>query len=117
MVTYPPGASPAVPGGNCIVVAAPLNKCKDDGSDGDPGSTGQASSGNSGSGSSNNSYLNANECKQAKPTLSDEDRQKIYAYAGGNLSSYEKAQLVKRVGSIVGNMTSRPLINLGNDDG
>ncbi len=36
----PPGASPLVPGGNCVVAAKPLLGCKDDGSDGDAGSIG-----------------------------------------------------------------------------
>ncbi len=30
----PEGASPVVPGGNCVVSAKPLAGCKDDGTDG-----------------------------------------------------------------------------------
>ncbi|MDD5769409.1 MAG: hypothetical protein PHE25_00425 [Candidatus Gracilibacteria bacterium] len=35
LVYWPPGVHPLVPGGNCIVAAAPLFGCKDDGSDGE----------------------------------------------------------------------------------
>ncbi|MDQ7023641.1 MAG: hypothetical protein Q9M97_09190 [Candidatus Gracilibacteria bacterium] len=38
----PPGVSPLVPGGNCIVTAKPLLGCSNDGSEGDPESLGQA---------------------------------------------------------------------------
>ncbi|MCD5380636.1 VCBS repeat-containing protein, partial [Candidatus Gracilibacteria bacterium] len=37
----PPGLSPLVPGGNCIVIAKPLASCSNDGSEGDPESLGQ----------------------------------------------------------------------------
>lgn len=46
----PKGVSPLVPGGNCIVAAAPLAMCKDDGSDGNAASLGYSN------------FINANSC-------------------------------------------------------
>ncbi|MBP8016521.1 VCBS repeat-containing protein, partial [Candidatus Gracilibacteria bacterium] len=79
------GASPIVPGGNCIVAAKPLLGCKDDGSDGDINSLGLTSYSSSSSG---NAFINANSCQ--KPlgiaTISKETQSNIEKYIHGDKS-------------------------------
>jgi hypothetical protein len=60
----PPGVSPAVPGGNCIIAARPLFSCSDDGSEGNAGRLSLP----------NNGYTNANSCRADESTLSATQR-------------------------------------------
>lgn len=71
----PPGASPFIPGGNCVVGATPLFGCKDDGSDGDAGSLGLGMD-------STRPYVNANACLPAKDNtiLLPSDRVNLMKY-------------------------------------
>jgi len=108
--------SPIVPGGNCIVAAAPLNSCSGDGSDGDVSGNGPGTSADgNGSGAGNKSYLNAGECKKPTEKLTKEDKKQLIQFARG--SSFNREQLHKRLSSFAGNMRSKSLISLGDEDG
>lgn len=77
----PPGASPFIPGGNCIVAAAPLLGCKDDGSDGDVTTLGGAAT-------SGDGFINAGACR-ANPdavVANSENKSLIQSYLSGNSS-------------------------------
>ncbi len=103
----PPGVSPVVPGGNCVVAATPLFGCKDDGSDGDFRSLGYGNY---------DGFLNANAC--VPETGSDEytrgEREMISRYVRGEransslldgiLTAYQRAPVAtrKRTGPLVG---------------
>jgi hypothetical protein len=73
----PPGVSPVVPGGNCIVGAKPLLGCKDDGSDGDFSSLGY---------SNQDGFLNANACvpTSSKREFTKEEKSWIEKYVRGD---------------------------------
>ncbi len=77
----PPGLSPLIPGGNCIVAAAPLLGCKDDGSDGNAASLGGAAS-------SGDGFINAGACRKstATATVNNENNSLIRDYLNGNSS-------------------------------
>jgi hypothetical protein len=107
------GLSPIIPGGNCIVIAAPLNKCKDDGSEGDVSGNGPGS-GAANSGSGSNSYLNSEECKKPTEKLNKDDKQQLIAFARG--TNFDREQLRKRLSSFAGNMQSSSLLNIGGDE-
>lgn len=112
LVKWPPGFSPVLPGGNCVVAAMPLASCKDDGSDGDAGSLGLGL--NSGA----NTYVNANSCVQSpasKPLLSS-DRNNLLRYVGGDNSVLPEINASMARGGI-SSISRGPVVGIGKNSG
>lgn len=108
----PPGISPLVPGGNCVVAAKPLMSCKDDGSDGDAGSLGLGID-------SNNSYVNANACSKTTGkdnALLPEDKKNLIAYVGGD-NSRLPAINASLAGGGLSSFSVGPLVGIGTNGG
>ena len=105
----PPGLSPLIPGGNCIVAAKPFFGCKGDGSDGDAGSLGLGMN-------SDNSSVNANACTQGKTSgnsiLLPEDRRNLVSYVAGNTARLPEINASMARGGI-SSLSVGPLISIG----
>ncbi|EKE27248.1 MAG: hypothetical protein ACD_3C00233G0001 [uncultured bacterium (gcode 4)] len=84
-----PWVDPLVPGWQCIVAAAPMAWCSDDGSDWNVSSVGYSTNYGWTSVSSSNSFINANACtkkQEAKETISSTTHDNIIKYMLGDKS-------------------------------
>lgn len=81
----PPGWSPFIPGGGCIVAAKPLIGCKDDGSDGDVTTLG-------GGAETGDGFINAGACRTNPEVVvaNSENKSLIQSYLSGNSSAAAK---------------------------